>query len=143
MMYSVIRRKLMENDLKGHFYAALTMFIWGLTFISTKILLEDFTANGILLIRFLLGYVALLMISRRKVIVDGWRKELLFVLAGLSGICLYYLFENIAISFTDASNVGLIISVAPFFTAILSRFLLKGERLDKSFSSGSSSLLSE
>lgn len=97
----------MENDLKGHFYAAL------------------------------------LMISRRKVIVDGWRKELLFVLAGLSGICLYYLFENIAISFTDASNVGLIISVAPFFTAILSRFLLKGERLDKSFSSGSSSLLSE
>ena len=50
-----------------------------------------------------------------------------FALAGLSGICLYYLLENIALTYTMASNVGVIISVAPFFTAILSRLFLKSE----------------
>ena len=35
--------------------------------------------------------------------------------AGLCGVCLYYLLENIALTFTMASNVGVIISVAPFF----------------------------
>ena len=50
-----------------------------------------------------------------------------FAAAGLCGICLYYLLENIALTYTLASNVGIIISVAPFFTAILSRFLLPGE----------------
>ena len=47
--------------------------------------------------------------------------------AGLSGVCLYYLLENIALTFTMASNVGVIISVAPFFTALLSRLFLKQE----------------
>ena len=47
--------------------------------------------------------------------------------AGLCGVCLYYLLENIALTFTMASNVGVIISVAPFFTALLSRLFLKQE----------------
>ncbi len=38
-------------------------------------------------------------------------------LAGLCRICLYYLLENIALTYMMASNVGVIISVAPFFTA--------------------------
>ena len=32
---------------------------------------------------------------------------------------MYYLLENIALTYTLASNVGVIISIAPFFTAIL------------------------
>ncbi len=40
-------------------------------------------------------------------------------------MCLYYLLENIALTYTSASNVGVIISVAPFFTAILNRFCFK------------------
>lgn len=34
--------------------------------------------------------------------------------AGLCGICLYYLLENIALTYTQASNVGVIGSTAPF-----------------------------
>lgn len=40
---------------------------------------------------------------------------------------MYYLLENIALTYTLASNVGVIISVAPFFTAILTHLFLKGE----------------
>lgn len=47
--------------------------------------------------------------------------------AGLCGVCLYYMLENIALTYTMASNVGVIISVAPFFTAILAHLFLKQE----------------
>lgn len=55
------------------------------------------------------------------------KQEMTFVLAGLCGICLYYLLENSALTYTMASNVGVIISVAPFFKAMLSRLFLKSE----------------
>lgn len=47
--------------------------------------------------------------------------------AGFLGVCLYYLLENIALTYTLASNVSVILSVAPLFTAVLARLLLKGE----------------
>lgn len=47
-------------------------------------------------------------------------------MAWACGVTLYFLLENIALTYTYASNVGVIISIAPFFTAIFS-FLLKKE----------------
>ena len=40
---------------------------------------------------------------------------------------MYYLLENIAVTYTMASNVGVILSVAPFLTAILTHWFLRGE----------------
>ena len=55
-------------------------------------------------------------------------------LAGLCGIFLYYLLENIALVYTTASNVGIIICMAPFLTAILSAIFIKDqERLGAVF----------
>jgi drug/metabolite transporter (DMT)-like permease len=66
--------------------------------------------------------------------VTSKKHEIYFVLAGLSGICLYYLLENIALTHTMASNVGVIISIAPFFTAILSSIVFrKGQKLSIPF----------
>ena len=118
----------MENkNYTGHFTAALTILIWGTTFISTKVLLEDFQPVEILVFRFILGFVILLLLSPRRLKTKGPGEELLFVGAGLSGICLYYLLENIALTYTLASNVGVIISVAPFFTAILAHLFMREE----------------
>lgn len=65
------------------------------------------------------------------------RQEGLFALAGLCGVCLYYLLENIALTYTMASNVGVIISVSPCFTALLTHFLMRGEeRLRPTFFAG-------
>ena len=44
--------------------------------------------------------------------------------AGLCGICLYYLLENIALTYTQASNVSVIGSTAPFFTALLAHYFM-------------------
>lgn len=111
----------------GHLAALVTILIWGTTFISTKVLLQDFQPIEILFFRFVLGLIALFLVYPRPLKGTSLRQELTFAAAGLSGVCLYYLLENIALTYTMASNVGVIISVAPFFTALLSRLFLKQE----------------
>ena len=111
----------------GHLAALLTIIIWGTTFISTKILLVGFQPVEILFFRFVMGFIVLLMLSPKRLKTANRKEELTFAVAGLCGICLYYLLENIALTYTLASNVGVIISVAPFFTAILAHLVIKSE----------------
>lgn len=114
--------------MKGHYAALLTITIWGTTFVSTKVLLNEFLPIEILFSRFLVGYIALFLISRHAISFHSWKEEGLFAAAGLTGVCLYYLLENIALTYTLASNVGVIVSAAPLFTAILSLVLKRNER---------------
>lgn len=120
----------------GHLAAVLTAILWGTTFISTKILLEDFNPVEILFIRFIMGYVALSLAAGKCIPFKGWRGELPFIAAGISGITLYYLFENMALTYTMASNVGVVVSAAPLFTAILIHMVYKEEKFQPSFLAG-------
>lgn len=107
----------------GHIAALVTIVIWGTTFISTKILLAGFTPIEILFFRFLLGLFVLLIVYPKRLRIKDGKQELTFAAAGLCGICLYYLLENIALTYTMASNVGVIISVAPFLLPFYPIFL--------------------
>lgn len=113
---------------RGHIAAALCAVIWGTTFISTKILLREFTPVEILFFRFLIGFTALFAASPRRLKLQKKAHEWYFVFTGLSGVTLYFLFENIALTYSLASNVSVIVTVAPFFTALLAFFFLKGEK---------------
>lgn len=118
----------MHKTASGHIAALVTILIWGTTFISTKVLLRVFTPIEILFIRFAVGYLALWCVCPRRLRVAERRQEWYFAAAGLCGVTLYYLFENIALTYTLASNVGVIISIAPFFTAIFSCLFLHDRR---------------
>lgn len=126
-----------NNRSIGHLAAVVTIMIWGTTFISTKVLLSEFAPLEILLFRFVIGFLVLTVLYPRRLKGTTKRQELTFMLAGLCGVCLYYLLENIALEYTLASNVGVIISVAPCFTAILNHlFVSEEERLRGSFFAG-------
>jgi drug/metabolite transporter (DMT)-like permease len=112
---------------KGYAAALITILIWATTFVSTKILLVEFNPIEILFLRFVIGYIALLLVYPKKMKVTNKKHEIYFVFAGFSGICLYYLLENMALTYTTASNVGVIISTAPFFTGILSVVFIRGK----------------
>lgn len=116
-----------KKTIAGHITALITIVIWGTTFISTKILLADFTPIEILFFRFLLGLLVLIIVYPKRLRLKDKKQEFTFAAAGLCGICLYYLLENIALTYTMPSNVGVIISIAPFFTAVLSHVFLKTE----------------
>lgn len=117
-----------HNIISGHLAAFVTILIWGTTFISTKVLLRVFTPIEILLIRFIVGYAALWCVRPGRLKVEEQIQEWYFAAAGLCGITLYYLLENIALTYTLASNVGVIISIAPFFTAIFAWLFLHDRR---------------
>lgn len=117
----------MNKTAAGHIAALITIVIWGTTFISTKILLVDFTPIEILFFRFLLGLLVLIIVYPKCFKLKDRKQELTFAAAGVCGICLYYLLETIALTVTTASNVGVILSIAPFFTAVLSHMFMKTE----------------
>jgi drug/metabolite transporter (DMT)-like permease len=123
----------MKKDIQGHLFAIVTIFIWGTTFISTKILLKAMSPIEILFLRFTIGFIVLLIFYPHRLKVKERKQELYFAAAGLCGVTLYYLFENIALTYTFASNVGVIISIAPFFTAIFAHFFLDREKLRLQF----------
>lgn len=118
----------MRAETRGHLAAFVTILIWGTTFISTKVLLRVFAPIEILLMRFVVGYAALWCVRPRRLKVADKKREWYFAAAGLCGITLYYLLENIALTLTLASNVGVIISIAPFFTAVFAWLFLHDRR---------------
>ena len=112
----------------GHLAALFCILVWGTTFISTKVLLRAFSPVEILFFRFLLGYAALWLACPRFLRLTDRRQEALFALAGLCGVTLYFLLENIALTYTFASNVGVIVAISPFFAGLLAFWLLRAER---------------
>lgn len=125
----------MSRTILGHILSIFTVVVWGATFISTKVLLEGFNPLEILLCRFIMGYIALFCMCPRFMKDTNKKQELTLVAASFCGIFVYYLFENMAISYTFASNVGIISSaIAPFSTVIMAHlFLGSGERMRPQF----------
>lgn len=119
---------MMPIKLRGHLAATITILIWGTTFISTKVLLRSFSPFEILVTRFAIGYLALLVSRPGRVRLARPRQEWWFVAAGLSGITVYYLLENLALTQTTASNVGIIVAISPFLTALLAMAFLHDEK---------------
>ncbi|MCO6545054.1 MAG: EamA family transporter [Gilliamella sp.] len=87
---------LFSKRTQGHLIALMTVFLWGTTFIATKVLLTDFKPIEILFFRFGLGHLVLWILSPRFFAWQGGRREFMFLCAGLCGVTCYFLCENIA-----------------------------------------------
>ena len=121
-----------NQKIKAYICTSFSILMWGITFISTKILLNDFSPIEILFTRFLLGLILLMIIYPKNNKIYSKKEELLFALTGLSGVTLYYLFENIALNYSLASNVGILVAIGPLFTGIFAAVFLK-EKLKPNF----------
>ena len=122
------------GERRGHLLALFTIMVWGTTFLSTSVLLRDFTPLEILIIRMALGIVALTVARPRRLRLKSRRHEWLFAGAGLTGVSMYFLLENYALTFTYSANCSVIISTAPFFVAIAVRLFLGGSSAGQSSS---------
>lgn len=120
-----------KNDrAAGHLLALITIIIWGTTFVATKTLLRDYDALQIMLMRFFLAWVLLLLLTRRIEKPVSLKEEAGIFALSLSGVSLYYFFENTALTYTLASNVSIILAAAPIFTAVLAHIFTKDEKLN-------------
>ena len=105
--------------------------IWGETFVSTKILLEDgLMPSDIFFYRFVLGYVCIWFFSYKRLWADNWQDEFLLLTLGIMGGSLYFLTENMALMFSTASNVAILVGSTPLITAVLMALFYKDERMN-------------
>ncbi len=109
--------------MRYHLVALFTILVWGTTFVSTKVLLVSLSPLWILLLRFAIGSIVLCALRPHILRLRDRRHELLFAAAGATGIAAYYLLENVALVFTTATAVGVIVAASPLFTAVISALL--------------------
>lgn len=114
-----------NHRLQGHLLGAFSVLVWGTTFVATKVLLRTFSPIEIMIARFALGFLALLIVGRGLMRPQKKWHEALFAAAGLTGVTLYFLMENIALTYISASLVGVIVAAAPLFTALIAAVFLK------------------
>lgn len=127
-----------KNNYTYHLVAIVVVAIWGLTFISTKVLIgHGLSPQEIFLLRFLMAYVGIWFISPRKLFADNWKDELWLLLGGITGGSFYFLTENMALEITLATNVAFIVCTAPLLTTILSLLIYKKEKATRSLIGGS------
>jgi len=121
---------------KGHLFALMTVFIWSNGGISSKVLLTTFNPIELFFYRMMIAYIALLVIKPGFIRYKNIKEELTFIAAGITGVTLFFIAQNIALIYTFASNVGVLLTISPFFTAVLSYFFLKDEKLQPKFFAG-------
>lgn len=121
----------MNEKLKGHALALFTVIIWGITYIATKIMLESYDELQILEMRFAIAYI-LLWVVRPKIMKAGSLKDEagIFILS-FFGVVVYYLLENMALTYSPATNVSILVSFAPIVTAVGMHLTSKTDRINR------------
>ena len=117
-----------NNTAWFHVLAIVVILAWGVSFPFTKILLNaGITPTEIFVYRSAMAYVGLLIFSRFKIKVWGWKDELLAVLCGLTGGAMYFILQNEALKLTLLSDVVVVVAINPLLTTILAAIFLKEE----------------
>jgi len=111
---------------KYQLLALAAIFFWGISLLSTRILLESgFTPNLITFFRFLLaGSMIYIFQNNRKGAIEKADRKYFYIVA-LSSVTLFFFFENTGLKFTTVSNTALITSTIPLFTLLIAFFFFK------------------
>lgn len=122
----------MNRDRKNNKLFALmaitaTVIFWGYSFVSTKILLNDLPPVTIAFFRQVIAAVVLAVILYiKKLFVRMPAKDVFLLFASsFFGIVLYFLFENMGLKYTTASNGSIIVAAVPIFTLITESLFYK------------------
>ena len=126
-----------RGRLFSYWLAAAIVFIWSVTFVSTKYLLGYLEPGEVLFYRVALAYALFAAADPRGGRAANWREEAVFAASGLLGVTLYFLFENTALAYSTASNVVLLCGTAPLLTGIFAHFFSRNEKLSRAFAAGS------
>lgn len=118
-----------KTVLLGHIMTFITIVIWSVAFVGNKILLDYITPIEVMIFRFSLAYVLLLMLYPKWKLPSSIKDEFFFLLLGFLGIFLYFLMENFALQYTQASNVGVFMGAIPIFTALIAHLVIHDESL--------------
>lgn len=134
--FAVIMRE--KGEFWFHIAAILMVTVWGVSFINTKVLLDNgLTPTEIFVLRFGLAFAGLIVINRFRMPWCNLKDEALFLICGLMGGTAYFILENTALLMTLISDVAIIVSTAPILTALLVIMVYKDEHFNWVMGAGS------
>ena len=101
-----------------HLLAIAVIIVWGSTFVSTKVLInQGMHPDEIFFYRFVIAYAGIWFCGKQKLWAENITDEILLALAGIMGGSLYFVGENRALEIAQASDVSFIVSTTPLLTA--------------------------
>jgi drug/metabolite transporter (DMT)-like permease len=108
-------------------FLLITVLAWGISFLSIKISLTVFPPVSLAFYRFLIaGAIQFLLIKILGINEKIDKKDLpLLIVAGLTGITIYYILENNGLMRISANDASIIVAMLPVFTAIIEKFILR------------------
>lgn len=116
----------LPSKISASFYATVSVSFWGISFVSTKAVLDKLDPYSLLVIRFGIGalfLLCLLLLKRHSLRLSIIHLPHLIIL-GILGVFVHQLIQATALISIDASQAGWIISFSPIFTVLLSMAFL-------------------
>ena len=127
-----------KSQLLGHLGALICITMWGISFVSSKVLLNaGMQPVEIYIYRFTLAYFVILFLKRTRWFSENWRDEGLLMLCGLLAGSIYFIAENFALRYTLVSNVSLLTSTSPLITTMLVALWYRNDRPGSGMITGS------
>ena len=123
----------------GHIGAMAAVAMWGLSFVSTKVIMEEghLSPTEAHIYRFIIAYLIILFIAHKRLFCDNWRDEGLMALVGICAGSIYFIAENTALQYTLTANVSLLTSTSPLITVLLVALIYRNEKLGAGLITGS------
>ncbi|MEH7546887.1 DMT family transporter [Neobacillus vireti] len=115
-----------KSKVTASLYALISISFWGVSFVSTKAVLEKLDPFSIIVLRFGIGalfLLLLLVIKRIRLFVSITYLPHLIIL-GILGVFVHQILQATALLTINASSAGWLISLSPIFTVILSILFL-------------------
>ena len=111
------------------------VFLWGSSFLLSKLALTELGPMCLAFYRWVIGSVGLIGCLTwhgrlGEVYENAHQRFWTFALLGLVGVTLFFVFQNLGLQYTIAVKVGVLINLNPVFIALLSMLTL-GEGLNK------------
>lgn len=105
----------------------LAVLFWGISFVSTKIVLTGIAPVSIALFRQFIALVPLvvLMFIRKESFRPARGDWLMFAVASLFGIVLYFICENNGLTMTTASSASMLVAAIPIFILVMESLINK------------------
>lgn len=118
-----------KKKLGVHLAILATVILWGISFISIKIVVEVLPPMTFALVRFIIASAILLIIFKIKEPQTRLSKKDIPLMAfgGFIGVTLYFYFENYGIQLTTASVASIIIATIPIFSLIAEAIVFKSK----------------
>ncbi|MFS8602482.1 DMT family transporter [Priestia megaterium] len=108
------------------FYAIMSISFWGISFVSTKAVLDKLDPYTLLVLRFGIGalFLLVLLVLKRYPLNIPLKYIPHLIVLGILGVFVHQVIQATALLTINASAAGWIISFSPVFTVILSVFFL-------------------